>query len=61
MAAGESGRLTFDVRGGRKRAKTAVGRPIDGRVRRLLAHRVEKPSCSPPTTDESHRFPCHPN
>jgi len=27
-------RLTFDMRGGRKQAKLACGRPLDGRVRR---------------------------
>ena len=27
--------LTFDMRGGRKQAKLAYGRPLDGRVRRL--------------------------
>ena len=26
--------LTFDMRGGRKQAKLACGRPLDGRVRR---------------------------
>ena len=29
--------LTFDMRGGRKQAKLACGRPLDGRVRRLVA------------------------
>jgi len=29
-------RLTFDMRGGRKQAKLACGRPLDGRVRALL-------------------------
>src|ERR1044071_2171495 len=29
------GALTFDMRGGRKWAKPACGRPLDGRVRRL--------------------------
>src|SRR5437870_2775999 len=28
--------LTFDMRGGRKQAKLACGRPLDGRVRRLV-------------------------
>ena len=28
--------LTFDVRGGRKRAQPACGRPLDGGVRRLV-------------------------
>jgi hypothetical protein len=27
------GRLTFDMRGGRKQAKPDCGRPLDGRVR----------------------------
>jgi len=32
--------LTFDVRGGRKQAKLAGGRPLDGRVRpRVWEHR----------------------
>ena len=31
------GRLTFDMRGGRKWAKPACGRPLDGGVRRRLA------------------------
>ena len=29
--------LTFDVRGGRQQAKPDVARPLDGRVRALLA------------------------
>jgi hypothetical protein len=28
--------LTFDMRGGRKQAKLAFGRPLDGRVRALV-------------------------
>src|SRR5207247_6091983 len=32
-------RLTFDMRGGRQQAKLDVGRPLDGRVRRLGARR----------------------
>jgi len=28
--------LTFDMRGGRQQAKPAVGRPLDGRVRRRV-------------------------
>jgi len=36
IASGASGRpLTFDMRGGRQLAKPDVGRPLDGRVRRL--------------------------
>ena len=31
-------RLTFDMRGGRKQAKLACGRPLDGRVSRREAH-----------------------
>ena len=39
--------LTFDMRGGRKQAKPAGGRPLDGRVRRRLrqsarAHRLAR-------------------
>ena len=32
--------LTFDMRGGRKWAKPACGRPLDGRVRRHVAPQV---------------------
>ena len=37
------GGLTFDMRGGRKQAKTACGRPLDGRVRpqRLTSEAAE--------------------
>ena len=34
-------RLTFDVRGGRKWAKPACERPLDGGVRRQVRHMVE--------------------
>ena len=33
--------LTFDMRGGRKRAKPACGRPLDGRVRPHSAPQME--------------------
>jgi hypothetical protein len=34
--ADSTGRLTFDMRGGRQQAKPDVGRPLDGRVRAQL-------------------------
>ena len=34
-------RLTFDMRGGRKQAKLACGRPLDGRVRPLWPKRTD--------------------
>jgi hypothetical protein len=35
--------LTFDMRGGRKQAKLACGRPLDGRVRALFMQVLDDP------------------
>src|SRR5438034_4773315 len=46
--------LTFDMRGGRKQAKLACGRPLDGRVRPMLH------ACARGAQPIFHSLPCQP-
>src|SRR5438034_5309022 len=57
------GRLTFDMRGGRQLAKPDVGRPLDGRVRRLCVRGMHwckgGTSFGTKVNDTRRPLPCH--